>query len=93
MIAFALQRLALLAATLLFASLVVFAVMQILPGDAAQTLLGPTATPESVVALSHKLGLDQPAPVRYARWIGGALRPAQGYLRETGVSEFADPRS
>ena len=74
MIAFALQRLALLAATLLFASLVVFAVMQILPGDAAQTLLGPTATPESVVALSHKLGLDQPAPVRYARWIGGALR-------------------
>ena len=74
MIAFTLQRLALLAATLLFASLVVFAVMQILPGDAAQTLLGPTATPESVAALSHKLGLDQPAPVRYARWIGGALR-------------------
>ena len=67
------QRIALFVATLLFASLVVFAVMQILPGDAAQTMLGPTATPEAVAALSHKLGLDLPAPIRYARWIGGAL--------------------
>jgi peptide/nickel transport system permease protein len=67
------QRILLLVATLLVASLVVFAVMQILPGDAAQTMLGPTATPEAVAALSHKLGLDLPAPVRYLRWISGAL--------------------
>ena len=67
------QRIVLFVATLLFASLVVFAVMQILPGDAAQTMLGPTATPEAVAALSHKLGLDLPAPIRYAHWIGGAL--------------------
>ncbi len=67
------QRIALFVATLLFASLVVFAVMQILPGDAAETMLGPTATPEAVAALSHKLGLDLPAPIRYAHWIGGAL--------------------
>ena len=67
------QRIALFVITLLFASLVVFAVMQILPGDAAQTMLGPTATPEAVAALSHKLGLDLPAPIRYARWIGGAV--------------------
>ena len=68
------QRIVLFLATLLIASLIVFAVMQILPGDAAQTMLGPTATSEAVAALSHKLGLDLPAPVRYARWIGGALR-------------------
>src|SRR3984885_12005731 len=67
------QRIVLFLATLLVASLVVFAVMQILPGDAAETMLGPTATPEAVAALSHKLGLDLPAPIRYARWIGGAL--------------------
>ena len=67
------QRIALFLATLLIASLVVFAVMQILPGNAAETILGPTATPEAVAALSHKLGLDLPAYVRYARWIGGAL--------------------
>src|SRR6516165_3320421 len=68
------QRIVLFLATLLIASLIVFAVMSILPGDAAQTMLGPTATPEAVAALSHKLGLDAPAPLRYARWIGGALR-------------------
>ena len=67
------QRIVLFVATLLVASLVVFAVMQILPGDAAETMLGPTATPEAVAALSHKLGLDLPAPIRYAHWIGGAL--------------------
>ncbi len=74
MLLFALQRLALLAATLIFASLVVFAVMNILPGNAAETMLGPTATPEAVAALARKLGLDQPAYVRYAHWIGGAVR-------------------
>ena len=73
MLTYLLQRLIVLAATLVFASMVVFAVMQILPGDAAQTMLGPTATPEAVAALSHQLGLDLPAPIRYARWIGGAL--------------------
>jgi peptide/nickel transport system permease protein len=74
MLVYVAQRIALLVATLLIASLVVFGVMEILPGDAAQTMLGPTATPDAVAALSHKLGLDLPAPVRYARWIGGALR-------------------
>src|SRR5271170_3485137 len=74
MLAFAIQRIVLFAATLLIASMIVFAVMNILPGNAAQTMLGSTATPEAVAALSHKLGLDQPAAVRYARWVGGALR-------------------
>ena len=74
MLLYGLQRLAVFIATLLVASLVVFAVMNILPGDAAQTMLGSTATPEAVAALSHKLGLDQPAYIRYLQWIGGALR-------------------
>src|ERR1700727_3722923 len=67
------QRIVLFVATLLVASLVVFAVMQILPGDAAETMVGPTATRGAVAALWHKLGLDLPAPIRYAHWIGGAL--------------------
>ena len=74
MFAFALQRLALLAATLLFASFIVFMVLEVLPGNAAQTMLGASATPEAVAVLSHKLGLDQPFLTRYASWIGGALR-------------------
>jgi peptide/nickel transport system permease protein len=73
MFLYALQRLVVFAATLVFASLVVFAVMNLLPGNAAQTMLGATATPEAVAALAHKLGLDQPAWLRYLHWIGGAL--------------------
>ena len=90
------QRIALFVATLVFASLVVFAVMQILPGDAAQTMLGPTATPEAVAALSHKLGLDLPAPIRYARWIGGALHGDLGlsyaYGSPIGPLDRLEPR-
>ena len=73
MLLYVLQRLAVFAATLVVASLVVFAVMDILPGDAAATMLGPTATPEAVAALAHKLGLDLPLLVRYGRWVGGLL--------------------
>ncbi len=73
MLLYVLQRLAVFVATLVVASLVVFAVMDILPGDAAATMLGPTATPEAVAALSHKLGLDLPLLVRYGRWVGGLL--------------------
>ena len=74
MLFYALQRFAVLAATLVSASAIVFAVMNVLPGDAAQSMLGPTATPEAVAALSHKLGLDQPLFARYGHWIAGALK-------------------
>jgi len=70
---FVLRRLVVLALTLAFASLVVFGVLEVLPGDAAQTMLGASATPEAVAALGHKLGLDQSWAARYASWIGGAF--------------------
>lgn len=57
--------------TLAAASVVVFLVLDILPGNAAQVLMGPDAAPEAVAALSAKLGLDQPAWTRYWHWIGG----------------------
>jgi peptide/nickel transport system permease protein len=74
MVSYLLQRLAVLAATLIAASLIVFAVMSVLPGDAAEAMLGPSATPEAVAALSHKLGLDQPVHLRYAHWIAGVAQ-------------------
>jgi peptide/nickel transport system permease protein len=73
MFLFTLQRFLVFAATLVFASLAVFGVLEILPGNAAQTMLGASATPEAVAALAHKLGLDQPFAVRYWSWISGAL--------------------
>jgi ABC-type dipeptide/oligopeptide/nickel transport system permease component len=58
---FLIKRFATFVATLLAASVVVFAVQGVLPGNAAQVMLGESATPEAVAALSHKLGLDPPA--------------------------------
>ena len=70
---FLLRRLASFIATLVAASALVFAVLELLPGNAAQVILGESATPQSLAALESKLGLDQPAWVRYGRWVGGLL--------------------
>jgi peptide/nickel transport system permease protein len=72
--AFLLQRLLGLIAALLVASLVVFVVLQILPGDPALVILGPDARPDTLAALRHQLGLDLPVWLRYLRWIGGLAR-------------------
>jgi peptide/nickel transport system permease protein len=70
---FLLKRLLTLLATLAGASVVVFVVLDILPGNAAQVLMGPDAAPEAVAALATQLGLDRPALARYAHWVGGML--------------------
>ena len=75
---FLIKRFATFLATLAAASIVVFAVQGVLPGNAAQVMLGESATPEAVAALSQKLGLDQPPVVRYGRWVGGLLRGELG---------------
>jgi peptide/nickel transport system permease protein len=74
MFLFLLKRLATFFATLAVASLVVFAVLELLPGNAAQVILGESATPESLAALEQKLGLDRPAGVRYLDWVGGLVQ-------------------
>jgi peptide/nickel transport system permease protein len=56
------------------ASVVVFAVLELLPGNAAQVILGDSATPESLAAMEAKLGLDRPPLERYAAWLGGWLQ-------------------
>ena len=71
---FLLKRLLTLLITLAVASAVVFAVLELLPGNAAEVILGDTATPESLAALQAKLGLDRPALTRYVDWVGGLLR-------------------
>lgn len=67
------RRLATSALTLLVASLVVFAVMEILPGDPAHLMLGINATEDAIAALRSELGLDRALPVRYLSWLGGML--------------------
>lgn len=70
---FLLKRFVTLIATLIGASVVVFLVLEILPGDAAQIMMGPDAAPEAVRALATKLGLDRPPVERYWAWVGGML--------------------
>lgn len=66
-------RIALAGISLLAVSLAIFAITSVLPGDAAQELLGQYGTPETVAGLRAELGLDLPAHVRYLGWLGGLL--------------------
>ena len=70
---FVLRRFLTLVATLVGASVIIFLVLDALPGNAAQTLMGADASPDAIRALTVKLGLDQPLLYRYAHWIGGML--------------------
>jgi peptide/nickel transport system permease protein len=67
------RRLVTLLLSLLGASIVVFAVVNVLPGDTATVILGTSATPEAVQTLRQQLGLDQPGWVRYLAWLTGML--------------------
>jgi len=60
--------------TLLIVSAVVFFITSLLPGDAAQMILGQNATPETVAALRQQLGLDQPLVMRYLHWLTGMVQ-------------------
>ncbi len=73
MVLFLVKRLITLGLTLLVAALVVFLVMEVLPGDPAAIILGTGAQPDNLAALRRELGLDQPAPLRFFAWIGGLL--------------------
>ncbi|MDR3455734.1 MAG: ABC transporter permease [Rhodoferax sp.] len=91
---FLLKRFITLLATLVGASIVVFGVLEILPGNAAQMLMGPDAAPEAVQALAIKLGLDQPAWTRYWHWVGGLLTGHLGdsYAYSTPVFDLIRER-
>ncbi|HEX6704424.1 MAG TPA: ABC transporter permease [Albitalea sp.] len=75
---FLIKRFAAFVATLLAASAVIFAVLDVLPGNVAEVMLGESATVESVKALSARLGLDRPPLVRYADWMSGLARGDMG---------------
>ncbi len=68
------KRLILMVPVLLGISLIVFLIMELIPGDTAQALLGSFATPENVARLRAQMGLDQPLVLRYFTWLGNLLR-------------------
>ncbi len=73
MTAYLARRLAISVATLIVASIVVFAVLEVLPGDPARLMLGMNASEATVNVLREQLGLNLPVPLRYLDWAGGLL--------------------
>lgn len=67
------KRLILSLITLLIVSFAVFFATNMLPGDTAAILLGQAATPEAVAGLRHAMHLDEPAVLRFLRWLGGVF--------------------
>ena len=85
MIRYATYRLLLAVPVLFGISLVVFLLIQMVPGDVVSALLGMRTSPEAAAALRRMFGLDQPLPVQYARWAGAILRGDLGHSLRTGL--------
>jgi len=73
MLRYTIKRLISLFISLAVASIVIFAVFEIAPGDPASFMLGMNAQPETLAALRAELGLDVPKVQRYLTWVGGML--------------------
>jgi peptide/nickel transport system permease protein len=71
---FLIRRLATIVPTLVFVSMLIFGLQQLLPGDPAKILAGEEQDPTVIAYLHKKLHLDEPLPLRYAYWVGGVLR-------------------
>ncbi|MEO0564301.1 MAG: ABC transporter permease, partial [Chloroflexota bacterium] len=67
---FLIRRTFLLAVTMIVASIIVFALTQLLPGDIARLILGRDASPASIAEFNAEFGLDQPVPIQYTGWLG-----------------------
>lgn len=85
MLGFLARRTAGLLVSLLLVSLVVFAALDLLPGDPAAVMLGTSAQPETLAALRAELGLDRPAPERFLGWLGGIAVGDLGISTTYGV--------
>lgn len=94
MLRYLLKRLMSLAVSLLAASLVIFAVIEVIPGDPAAYMLGMNAAPDTVAALRDSLGLNGSLPMRYLGWIGGMVSGDFGisYTYKVPVSELVAAR-
>ncbi|WP_212525184.1 ABC transporter permease [Actibacterium sp. MT2.3-13A] len=94
MLRYAAARLVSLCLSLIAASLVIFAVIEVIPGDPAAFMLGLNAEPDTVAALREELGLNGSLPARYLGWVGGMVRGDFGlsYTYRVPVAELVAQR-
>ncbi|WP_047460511.1 ABC transporter permease [Rhizobium rhizogenes] len=78
------KRLLMIVYTLFVVSLVVFAITQVLPADAAVMMLGENATAQALDALRQQMGLNDPVWLQYLHWLGGVLHGDFGHSLRTG---------
>ena len=86
MLLYVVRRLAAMVPLAFLVSLMVFALVLIIPGDPALTLAGEDASPERVASVRAELGLDDPVVVQYASWLGGVVRGDLGESIFSGTS-------
>jgi peptide/nickel transport system permease protein len=88
------ERIALAGATLLLVSLIVFMMLEVLPGDVASRILGRDATPETLAQLRDELRLNDPGVMRYLHWIAGLLTgdPGRSLVSQRPVVDILAPR-
>ena len=94
MLSYAVGRLRALALSLVVASVVIFALIEIVPGDPAAFMLGINAEPATVAALREEMGLNRPPYLRYLDWVSGMLRGDFGisYTYRTPVAGMVADR-
>jgi len=80
------RRLLIVLLTLWVASVIIFAMLQVIPGDPAQLMLGINATDDSIAALRSQLGLDVPLLQRYLNWMSGMMVGDFGYSYTYGAA-------
>ena len=88
------QRFALGLLTLFIVSLVIASIVELLPGDITQAILGQTATPETVEAFRRELGIDRPVHERYIEWLRGMVTGDMGksLANKLEISELVGTR-
>src|SRR5947207_14761863 len=90
-----LKRLVVAIPSLIIASLIIFTLPRLLPGDAVQLMLEAKASGTDLDDLRHKLGLDRPLYIQYFTWIGQVVRGDLGeslWTRRTAVEQPGPPR-
>lgn len=73
MAAYILRRLLLMIPVALLVSIIIFTLLRLTPGDPVRTMMGEEPDPQTIAAVRHELGLDQPMPIQYVAWLGRLL--------------------
>lgn len=84
MLSYSIKRLLAIIPVLFLVSVIAFLLIQLVPGDPAANILGPFAPKEEILALRHKLGLEQPLFIQYLSWLKQLVKGDMGESITTG---------